>query len=151
MKISKVNLKKIEVLEQDGEYSTVIAEEKNVPCMITNHALKRGKDLGLIKTSLIAGLMKLQGLEKFKTKNGVDPRALDSIDEVELQSVIYIGILGANRNIELSFEEFLEQFHYSFDETVTLYTNILSNYMPNDNQFAKGLAASTKSGKKGNR
>jgi hypothetical protein len=149
MRIEKVNLITIEIQEVDGEFVTQVTAEKTVPCMITNFALKRGKDLGLLKTSLISSLVKLQGLEKAK---GGEAAVLDALDETEIQTVIYIGILGANKKIELTFEDFLDQYHYSFDETVELYTSLLKHYMPNDNNaFAKGLAKSTKAQKKGNK
>ncbi|MDF2605899.1 MAG: hypothetical protein K0S34_89 [Bacillales bacterium] len=147
MKIEIVELKEMEFVEVEGEFKQVFKNQKRVPCFITNFAIKKGKELGLINGSLISDLFKLQNSVK---ENGeVSSDAIDSLDETELQKVIYLGYVGANPNTELTFDEFIQKFHYSYEETVLLYVNLIEKTISNNpNLFAEGFKKSTKSEKK---
>lgn len=111
--------------------------------------MQRGQSLGLIEQSMMQSLFKMKDLATMNP-NEIDSDALQNFNEIEIQKVIYLGCLGANKQFPYDFEEFIERFHYSFEETMKLYTKLISNVTNgNTNNFAKGLAASTKStGKK---
>ncbi|WP_153123282.1 hypothetical protein [Peribacillus tepidiphilus] len=149
MSIETIVLKDMEIVEVEGEFKQIFKNEKRVPCFLTNYALKRGKDLGILSGSLVADLFKLQGLEGLVTNGSVDGDALNSLDEVAMQKTIYLACLGANKNLGMDFDSFLEKYHYSFAETVEIYMNLVKGVISKDhNQFAKGLQQCTKKGKK---
>lgn len=143
MKIESVVLKEMEIAQDsNGEFVQVFKNERKVPCFLTNFSLKRGNDLGLIKGSLIADLFKLNGL---KDKKEVDQETLESLNESDMQKVIYLGCIGARKDTQMSFDKFLEEYHYSFEDTVMLYANLVTNLVANhSNGFAQSLKKSTK-------
>lgn len=144
MKISQVELKDVEFfIDEDGEAKSFSKNEKKYPCFVTNHSLDQGKNQGLTKSSLIADLFKLQGIESKNKDERND--AYQGLDQTEMQKVIYLGFIGANKGEKLSFNEFLEKFHYNFEETIELYMDLVTNLISGDkNNFAKGLKDSTK-------
>ncbi|MGG3943369.1 hypothetical protein ABEV54_18240 [Peribacillus psychrosaccharolyticus] len=149
MEIKVVTLKEMEFVEVEGEFKQVFKDEKKVPCFVTNQSMNKGKMLGLIKGSLIADLFKLENLESKNSEKKAE--AMQSLDLTEMQKLIYLGVLGANKDLTLDFDEFLGKFHYSFDETASVYMALLESLMGQDsNKFAKGLqkSTSTKQGKK---
>jgi hypothetical protein len=157
MKVRKVTLKDVEVREVNGEFEKVFVNEKTHPVFLTNYALKKGKEMGLIESSLFTSLLKMQGLEALAKKqtNDLDPSIFDQIDETKMQQVIYLAFIGANKNTDLSFDEFLQKYHDPIEKTMELYMNLIVDLMSTDpNQFAKGLQKSinksTKHGKKSN-
>jgi hypothetical protein len=157
MKVRKVTLKDVEVREVNGEFERVFVNEKTYPVFLTNYALKKGKELGLIESSLFTSLLKMQGLEALAggQAKDLDPSIFDQIDETKMQQVIYLAFIGANKNTDLSFDEFLQKYHDPIEKTMELYMNLIVDLMSTDpNQFAKGLQKSTnkstKHGKKSN-
>jgi hypothetical protein len=148
MKIQTVELKDLEIVELEGEFKVVTRNETTVPCYITNYATKMGKDLGLIETSLLQGVFKLKGLmgANSEANQDVDVSALSEMDELEMQKVIYLGCLGANKDFSDDFDTFLKRYHYSLEETVQLYAELITNLTSsNKNNFATNLQKSTKS------
>lgn len=149
MKIEKLILKESEIVEIDGEFKQIFKNEKTVPCFLTNYSLKKGKDLGLLKGSLVAEVMKLIPLTKLKDEDDITSEAMQEFDELEMLKVIYIGCLGANKDFELDFDEFVSLYQEPFEKTLALYTNLLSALVSSDpNQFAKGLQKSTSKSRK---
>ncbi|MBP3967736.1 hypothetical protein KAF80_01575 [Bacillus sp. WL1] len=149
MKVEIVKLKEVEVVNVDGYFKAIEKNQQTVPCFITNAAMQRGQSLGLIEHSMMQSLFKMKDLANMNP-NEIDSDALQSFNEIEIQKVIYLGCLGANKQFPYDFEQFIERFHYSFEETMKLYTKLISNITNGKtNNFAKGLAGSTKSaGKK---
>ena len=150
MAIQTIELIEKEVVEIDGEFKEIERDKKRVPCAITNHSLKKGKDMGLLEGSLIADLMKL---EKINSKDKAEKMsALEKIDQVEMAKLIYLGCVGINKKFadNYSFDEFLEHLHYDFGELMEIYYKLLQDIMPKDekNNFAEGLKKSTKKEKK---
>lgn len=149
MKIQKVTLKEAQITEVNGEYQVQFVNEKTYPLFLTHYALKQGKELGLVETSLFSDLLKLQGLQKLSNlkedeQADIDPAIFENIDEVKMVQLIYLSFRGANKNSSLSLEDFLEKYHYSFDETMDLYMNLIVSLMDKDpNAFAAGLQKST--------
>lgn len=151
MKIETIELKEMNIVNVNGEFTQVFGEEKKVPCFLTNHAMKKAKDAGLINSSLIGDLLKLMSFESLDIDNNFlnDPSVFDNLDELAMQKTIYIAYKGANKNSELDFDSFLELYHYSFMETVSIYTKLVQPFIANDpNLFAEGLQKSTKKEKK---
>ncbi|MEC1778400.1 hypothetical protein [Schinkia azotoformans] len=148
MIIVPIELKDIEIFfdEDTQEYKPYYKNEKKYPAFITNHSLKLGKDLGLTKSSLVGDLFKLQGLDS-KNQEDID-NAMQSLDQTEMQKVIYLGFLGANKNTDLDFDGFLEKFHCTFEETIEIYMKLVTGLLTQDsNKFADNLKRSV--GKKG--
>ena len=151
MKVEKVTLKEFEIVEVNGEFEKRFINEKKYPAFLTNASVKRGFDTGLIETSLWEDLMKIMGLQSVLEKNDDEStmKLMNMFDEQKLIAVVYLGVLGANRNVDLTFDEFLEKYHYDLAETIELYANLITSLVSKDpNQFAKGLQQSTKTEKK---
>lgn len=151
MKIRKVTLKEVEIREVNGEFEKVYKNEKNHPAFLTNYAMKKGKEMGLVESSLYSDLLKLRGLEGLSNvdMDKVDPAVFDSIDETKMHQVIYIAFKGANQSTELSFDQFLEKYHYSLNETIELYANLITDMISDDpNAFAAELKKSTSNNNK---
>ena len=101
--------------------------------------MQRGQSLGLIEQSMMQSLFKMKDLATMNP-NEIDSDALQNFNEIEIQKVIYLGCLGANKQFPYDFEQFIERFHYSFEETMKLYTKLISNITNGKtNNFAKGL------------
>ncbi|PGP67258.1 hypothetical protein CN998_19150 [Bacillus cereus] len=148
MRVEVVKLKEVEVVNVDGQFKAVEKNHQTVPCFITNHAMQKGQSLGLIEQSLMQSLFKMKDLANVNP-NELDSDALQSFNEIEIQKIIYLGCLGANTQFPYDFEQFIERFHYSFEETMKLYSNLISNVTTGQpNKFAKGLANSTKNDRK---
>lgn len=148
MKVEIVKLKEVEVVNVDGYFKAIEKNHQTVPCFITNAAMQRGQSLGLIEQSLMQSLFKMNNLANVNP-NEIDSDALQGFNEIEMQKIIYLGCLGANKQLPYNFEEFIEIFHYSFEETMELYSKLISNITNGKkNNFAKGLAGSAKSGGK---
>ncbi|EKS8373198.1 hypothetical protein P4418_02840 [Bacillus thuringiensis] len=149
MRVEIVKLKEVEVVNVDGQFKAIEKNHQTVPCFITNHAMQRGQSLGLIEQSLMQSLFKMKDLAN-ANPNEIDSDSLQGFNEVEIQKIIYLGCLGANKQFPYDFDQFMERFHYSFENTMKLYSNLISNVTTGQtNKFAKGLANSTKgSGKK---
>lgn len=143
MKIRKITLKALEFKETADGYEPIIISEKNYPAFLSNYALKKGKENGLIDSSLFSDLLKFQGLEKQKG-NEIDTSILNNIDETKMHQIVYLAFIGANKSTNISFDDFLEQYHEPLEETMELYMNLIMDAMSNDpNQFANSLQKST--------
>lgn len=147
MKIETVELKEVVFSDDDGEFKKVYTNRQQVPCFITNYAFKKGKETGLLEGSLVANLFKMEKVNSKKQEE--KEQAMENIDHIEMAKLIYIGCMGANKKIGLSFDEFLDKFHYTMEETMELYGMLVESLMTqNPNNFAKGLQQSTKKQKK---
>lgn len=151
MKIEKITLKEIEIREVGGEFERVFYNEKTYPIFLTNYSLKKGKEMGYIETSLFNELAQMSGLQNATNEDGeMDLEALKDFDEEKALQVIYLALVGANKSLDLSYEDFLTKYHYGLYETFELYANLISNLISSDpNQFAKEFERVTdKSNKK---
>jgi hypothetical protein len=148
-KIKKVTLKESEVVEVDGEYKLLLRGEKTIPCYLTNFSLKRGKELSLLSGSLMSDAVALNELTKVGSIDDVNQDSFNNFDEVRMMAVVYLGCLGANPKLDISFDEFVSQFHDDYETLLTLYADLIAGFVERDpNQFAKGLQKSTKASKK---
>lgn len=149
MKIHKLTLKESEIREVNGEYEEVFFNEKTYPIYLSNYALKKGKEMGLIESSLFTDLLKMYSMKSATDEEGnvnpesIDPSALASLDETKAQKVIYLAFLGGNKKIEMTFDEFLELYHYTVVETLELYMELIVGLIDDEpNKFAQGLQKS---------
>ncbi|MEI3605922.1 hypothetical protein SPD48_09490 [Pseudogracilibacillus sp. SE30717A] len=150
MKIAKITLKEMEVREENGEYKQHFFNEKTYPIFLTNYALKRGKEQGYIETSLFSELAKMVEMEKAKKDDGeLDVSQLSGFDEEKAIQIIYLGLKGANKGLELPYDDFLEQYHYDIESTLELYAELITNLVSsNPNQFANEFKKVTSNDKK---
>lgn len=151
MKVQKVELKELEFVEVNSEFEQQFTNQKTYPAFLTNAAVKRGHDMGMIESSLWEDLLKIKGLESVVDEADEEAalQAMNTFDEQKLISVVYLAVIGANRQLSYSFEEFLERYHYSFEETIQLYANLLVNMISSSpNEFSKELTKATKKSKK---
>ncbi|MGV2927216.1 hypothetical protein RW115_01350 [Macrococcus capreoli] len=162
-KIIAVELKELQIIEkEDGSYEHGYSNKTNYPAMITNFALKRGRDLGITEGALIADLFKLQNIAKTNKKNdddfinaddilndGVNEEGLDAISPEKITPVIYLGIIGANPKINLTFDEFLSKYHESVEVMMQQYSELIQGlFTENKGNYAKGYIEATDTSKK---
>lgn len=150
MKIEKLTLKEVEVIEVNGEFEHRFINEKTYPVFLTNYALKKGKEMGYIESSLFNELAKLSLMESAKKENGeLDPSAIGDFDEGKALQIIYLALIGANKSLDITYDEFLSKYHEGLEETLLLYANLIGNLVSSDpNQFAKEFERVTEKGKK---
>ncbi|MBC6973045.1 hypothetical protein H9I32_11855 [Bacillus sp. Xin] len=150
MKIQKVTLKDIEFVKVDGEYEQRFVNEQEYPAFLTNYALKKGKEEGLIESSIISDLLKFQALEGIDKGNSSDLSAFEKIDQTSIQRIIYLAFKGANPKTDLSFDEFLRKYHDSLAESMELYAKLVVDVISQDpNKFAAEFQKNTSTGSKG--
>lgn len=143
-KIEVITLKEREFLETEEGYVEAFKNEKKYPVFLTNYALRKGYDLGLIKSTLIADLLKISTVEDGATEKEQGQSALETFDERKILNVIYLAFLGANRNSNLDVDDFTDRYHASYTDQLELYINLIKGAIENStNSFAKGLEKST--------
>lgn len=151
MKVQKVTLKEFEIVEVEGEFEKRFINAKNYPAFLTNASVKRGYETGLIESSLWEDLLKIKGLQSLVEKDDEESalQVMNMFDEQKLIAIVYLGVVGANKNVDLTYDSFVEQYHYDLAETIEMYASLITSLVSADpNQFAKGLQQSTKSEKK---
>ncbi|KXY16169.1 hypothetical protein PDN49_08350 [Bacillus cereus] len=150
MKVQKITLKEVEFVEVEGEYEQRFINKQNYPAFLTNYALKKGQEEGLITSSIIADIVKFQALDGLRNKDNKDLSALEQIDQTSIHKVIYMAFKGANPKEKLTFDDFLQKYHDSLAESMELYTKLVVDVISQDpNQFAAALKKSTSSGGNG--
>ena len=108
MNIQIVELKEIEFIETENGFEQRFINAKKYPAFLTNASIKKGYDSGLLESSLFEDLLKLKGLETLvNAANEDEETALEimtAFDEQKLISLIYLGVIGANRKLEMSLD-----------------------------------------------
>lgn len=144
-KIHTVVLKELEFVEIEGEYQELYKNAKKYPLYLTNHALRRGRDLGLIESSMMSDVIEMEKGFKGKEQEAAAKDTIADLSEEKMQNVIYLAFLGANPRTEYSIHEFLERYHEDYVSTVKLYFEVLkSSISDGENKFATGLKKATK-------
>lgn len=162
-KIIAIELKELQIIEkEDGSYEHGFTNKRKVPAMITNFSLKRGRDLGITESGLLTDLFKLKSISNKSKKqsdefinaddllnDGIDEDGLDAISPEKITPVIYLGIIGANPKISLSFDDFLELYHEDIEVMMQQYSELIQGLFANQtNNYAKGYIEATDSSKK---
>ncbi|MES5942975.1 MULTISPECIES: hypothetical protein [unclassified Bacillus cereus group] len=144
MKVQTVTLKEFEVVSVDGEFETRFINEQKYPAFLTNYALQKGKDLGLVESSIFKDLLKFQALDGVNKEGNADLEALGEIDQTNMHKIIYLAFSGANPKENLSYEDFLKRFHEPLVESMQLYATLITDVINQDpNQFATAFQKST--------
>nr|BDD47232.1 hypothetical protein 6 [Bacillaceae bacterium] len=157
MKIQTITLKEFEVIEVNGQFEKRITNSMRYPACLTNKSLQLGKDLGLLQSSKIVSLLGFDEVDSNlidQDKEQAAKEVLNDFDILRYVKVIYLSLIGFNKNLELTYEDFLEMYDESTEKTMDLFSKLIESYMSSDtsNNFAKGLQQSTKKkSKKGNR
>lgn len=144
-KIERIRLQSLEIVEIDGEFKEVLGEEKIIPCMLTNYAMAQAQRTGLISTSLISDFISTIDI-KGAGQDVDTEKLMNTIDQEKCLKAIYIGCMGANKNLEISYDEFLQLYNGSYVENVKIYTSLISELMDKENNFAGELKKNTAKG-----
>lgn len=151
MKIQKVVLKEMVIEEVNGEFEKSFINEKVHPAFLTNASVKRGFDEGLLESSLWEDLLAMKTLQaEFKKKDKEQvAKTISSLDEQKFIAIIYLGVLGANKNLTMTFDEFLEKYHEPFPTTIETYAHLITSLVSQDtNQFTQRFDKAAKKNKK---
>jgi hypothetical protein len=148
IKIHSIELKDYEVVEVEGEFEKRYINPKKYPAFLTHRALAKGRNQGITNSSLISELLKLNSLSgedgKINAEN-ISPEQAELLDNEKYLPVIYLGIIGANKSSEMSYEDFLDKYHGDIEQTINDYVALIQPYIQeNPNQFKSALEASTK-------
>lgn len=136
MKIQKIELKDSVIREVNGQFEQIFINEKTYPAFLTNYSLKKGREMGLLKSSLVD--------ELFKWGNAEGVSLSERFEEIKMLTVIFVAFIGANPKTELSFDEFLEKYHNDIEDTMELYSDLVDGLVDSSkNKFTEGLAQST--------
>jgi len=146
-KIYSIELKEVEIVSTNDEEFIEIEKNKRVyPVFLTNYALSKGYDMGILKSTLITDLVNIERNMKKTVEDSKEEQAgaiLENIDEKKMLDVIFLAFVGANPRVAISQDEFLQQYHATFTEKVKLYFNIIASAVEADpNAFAEGLKKS---------
>lgn len=148
MKIQTVTLKEFEINEVDGQFEKRIINSKKYPAALTNKSLQLGKDLGLLQSSKLVSLLGFDEVDSNlidKNQEEAVKEVLNDFDILRYVKVIYLSLIGFNKHLDLTYEDFLEMFDETTETTMELFSKLIEAYMSNDtNNFAKGLQQSTK-------
>lgn len=148
IKISTIELKETEVVElEDGTFEKRFINPKKYPAFLTNRSLATGKNLGITKSSLISELVKMKSLIGDDNEMDIDNLTSEQAEIIDVENylpVIYLGIVGANKKSELTYEDFLDLYNGDIEQVLNDYMNLVMPYIQeNQNEFKKGLEKST--------
>ncbi|WP_054751369.1 hypothetical protein [Piscibacillus salipiscarius] len=145
-KVEIVTLKDMEVIEVDGEYETRFMNEKRYPAAITNYSLSMGEKMGLTKGSQLTDLIKLSAMESVRRdleQQQLSEESIEAAEGIDIHNylkVIYLAIIGLNRKLDLTFDDFLEKYHEDTLTIIQTYVSlVLASMNINKNQFAEGF------------
>ncbi|MFC0525775.1 hypothetical protein ACFFGV_19540 [Pontibacillus salicampi] len=151
-KFEKITLKDREIVEtEEGDFEERFLNERHYPAAITNYGLNIGEKMGLLEGSNLTDLLKLANLEKLQSdisRNFISEESMEASDEIDIVKylkVIYIALIGINKNLQLSFDEFTEKYHDTTPTIMQTYTRlVMASLSVKQNKFAEGLQKSTK-------
>ncbi|MGF3103651.1 hypothetical protein [Rossellomorea sp. DUT-2] len=149
IKVSTITLKELEMTQlENGEFEGRYVNPKKYPAFLTHRSLAKGRNEGITKSSLISELIKMNSLRgedgEIDTENLSSEQA-EHIDTDKYLPVIYLGIIGANKSLDLSYEDFLDQYPGDLEQIMQDYIALIIPYLQQDsNQFKAGLVNSTK-------
>lgn len=149
MKIEKIKLYDLEIVEIDGEFRKVKKNEQVLPGLLTNHSLYVGKRDGLLETSLtdeLYNIVEVFGMQEPENMTNEEleeygeqmlGRLKNKVDELKVLKIIYLSLVGANPSLDLGFEDFTLKYHEDYEGKMETYVNLISNLVSGDNQFKK--------------
>lgn len=145
-KIETVVLKQMEVIETEEGFETRYHNEQRFPASITNYSLSMGEKMGLIKSSQLTDLADIEQVFQSAINPDIDmQKALEEIDIGKYLKVIYLAVIGVNKQLNLTYEEFTELYHEDRATIIDTYTHLILGTLTDGlNGFADGLEKSTK-------
>lgn len=146
MKIQAITLKRFEIVEENGQFVHKVISSKKVPAALTNKSLQLGKDLGILQSSTISDLLGFSDIS-YANKNREEAKksVANEFDPLKFIQVIYLSVLGFNKNLNISFDEFLEEYNEPIENTMDTFGKLIDGYLSDGtNNFAKGFQNSTK-------
>lgn len=127
-------------VDRTDDFVEVVKSSKRYPVYLTNYALSKGHDMGILKSTLVSDLLNIKGVSD-------DDKAqtfIEGLDEQKMLNIIYLAFKGANPKSEITKDEFMSLYHGDFEERMKLYVAIIESAVKSDpNSFAKGLEEST--------
>lgn len=150
--ITLKDMKLEKVVRENGEYEYEqrFYNEKQYPAAITNYSLNMGEKLGLIAGSQLTDLVRLANLDVLSREmqnGGITEEsviATEGIDINKYLKTIYVSIIGLNKELELSYDEFLRKYHEDMADIINTYTKlVMASVNLDKNKFADGLNEST--------
>jgi hypothetical protein len=103
------------------KFEQILLGDKQYPAAITNYSLAMGEKIGLIKDSQLTSFL-----------------------ETSYLNLIYLSVIGVNKHLDLSFEQFLENYLISDKIMNHNYKNLVTACTDKKtNKFAKGFTGST--------
>lgn len=148
MKIQAITLKEFEVVEVNGHFERRLISSKKYPACLTHKSLQLGKDLGILQSSKMVSVLGFDEIDPNiteKEEKEAANEAINDFDVLRYVQIIYLALIGFNKNLDLSYEEFLEKYDESTETTMDIFTKLIEGYLSSgDNNFAKGLQRSTK-------
>ena len=160
MKIQKVELYDLEIIEVDGEFKEARKNFQTVPCVLTNYSLHYGKVNDLLKGSLTDDIINIavDAYEEQESK-GVDitdeeaekrdheygKKFMEMVDEEKVRIAIFLGVVGARPNEEHDYEKFIKRYHGDVEKGMELYFELVMDLVSrDDNKFKKEFEKNTK-------
>lgn len=144
MKIKKIKLYKQRLVDKEDGYELERFEEEEVPCVITNRALKMCEQLGVTKSSLMRDIM-------FMSSNAVENEdgemaLTTTVEDERMLAAIYVGYIGGhlllgNKEPYYSYDEFLDRYNIDLLESFNIYQDLA---LATQNEFAQEIVRSTK-------
>ena len=133
---------------ENGEFEVKYINSQKYPAAITNRSFYLGEQMGLMSGSQMTDLHGVQQVLEAAIQPGENrENALKGLDHNQSLKVIYLAIIGMNKDLNLTFEDFTEKYHGDVEETTNLYTDLVLETVSeglSENNFAKGLINSTK-------
>lgn len=133
---------------ENGDFEVKYINHQKYPAAITNRSFYLGEQMGLIKGSQMTDLHGVQQVFEAAIQPGENrENALKGLDHNQSLKVIYLAVMGMNKDLKLTFEDFTEKFHESIEDTTNLFTDLVLETVAeglSENNFAKGLINSTK-------
>src|SRR5690625_3399585 len=124
--IETITLKQMEIVETESGYEKRFLNEQNFPAAITNYSLSMGEKLELIESSTINDLTDVEGLFQAAIDPNADKeKALKNMNTGKYLKVIYLAIIGINKDLNLTYEEFTQLYHEDQATIIDTYTKLI--------------------------
>lgn len=147
-KIQTITLREKEIVEIDGEFEQRVVNEKRYPASLTNKSLQLGKDMGILQSSKLVDLLGFDEIKVNANEKENEAQAQEvasDFDPLKFIQIIYLSVIGFNKNLELTFDDFLELYDEPTEKMMETFSKLIEGLLSDGtNNFAKGLKSSTK-------
>lgn len=158
MKLQMIQLAD-KTIKIEGDTPEIVKENvRKKPLYLTNRAIKKGYDTGILASSLYTSLLSVyndKALHDIKNMTEVQKEAasvaiLDKINMSEVYAVVYLAYIGANKDDDMDMDSFLDAIDVTDMELITIYFALLQSLLATSNKdaFVKKLKQNTATSKK---